>query len=172
VGTVLASGNKYDAEIVLLMSVAAFAEGAITRPDINKAAAALKANLFIFNSPCALKNWALKTKKEMELAQSNSTALKGKQRQATLLKLELYLELFCLPLARVCLAVARIRECEAVIQKQGLTYDRLFGYLNALGEKVCIEISEAKTRKDARLELEMTDLGEAASGIVVTSTCR
>jgi hypothetical protein len=36
-------------------------------------------------------------------------------------------------------------------------YDRLFGYLNALGEKVCIEISEAKTRKDARLELEMTD---------------
>ena len=71
----------------------------------------------------------------MELAQSNSTALKGKQRQATqgkqrqatLLKLELYLELFCLPLARVCLAVARIRECEAVIQKQGLTYDRLFG---------------------------------------------
>jgi hypothetical protein len=108
----------------------------------------------------------------MELAQSNSTALKGKQRQATLLKLELYLELFCLPLARVCLAVARIRECEAVIQKQGLTYDRLFGYLNALGEKVCIEISEAKTRKDARLELEMTDLGEAASGIVVTSTCR
>ena len=39
----------------------------------------------------------------------------------------------------------------------GYTYDRLFGYLNALGEKVCIEISEAKTRKGARLELEMTD---------------
>ena len=39
----------------------------------------------------------------------------------------------------------------------GYTYDRLFGYLNALGEKVCIEISEAKTKKDARLELEMTD---------------
>ena len=39
----------------------------------------------------------------------------------------------------------------------GYTYDRLFGYLNALGEKVCIEISEAKNKKDARLELEMTD---------------
>ena len=39
----------------------------------------------------------------------------------------------------------------------GYTYDRLFGYLNALGEKVCIEISEAKSKKDARLELEMTD---------------
>jgi predicted XRE-type DNA-binding protein len=32
-----------------------------------------------------------------------------------------------------------------------------YGRLNALGEKVCIEISEAKTKKDARLELEMTD---------------
>ena len=39
----------------------------------------------------------------------------------------------------------------------GYSYDRLFGYLNALGEKVCIEISEAKTKKDARLELEMMD---------------
>jgi len=39
----------------------------------------------------------------------------------------------------------------------GYTYDRLFGYLNALGEKICIEISEAKSKKDARLELEMTD---------------
>ena len=39
----------------------------------------------------------------------------------------------------------------------GYTYDRLFGYLNALGEKVCIEISQAKNKKDARLELEMTD---------------
>ena len=39
----------------------------------------------------------------------------------------------------------------------GYTYDRLFGYLNALGEKVCIEISEAKTKKDARLKLEMAD---------------
>jgi predicted XRE-type DNA-binding protein len=42
-------------------------------------------------------------------------------------------------------------------QFAGYTYDRLFGYLNALGEKVHIEISEAKTKKDARLELEMTD---------------
>ena len=39
----------------------------------------------------------------------------------------------------------------------GYTYDRLFGYLNALGEKACIEISEAKSKKDARLDLEMTD---------------
>jgi len=39
----------------------------------------------------------------------------------------------------------------------GYTYDRLFGYLNALGEKVSIEVSEAKTKKEARLELEMTD---------------
>lgn len=39
----------------------------------------------------------------------------------------------------------------------GYTYDRLFGYLNALGEKVCIEISEAKSQEGARLELEMTD---------------
>lgn len=38
----------------------------------------------------------------------------------------------------------------------GYTYDRLFGYLTALGEKVCIEISEAKTKKGARVELEMT----------------
>ena len=39
----------------------------------------------------------------------------------------------------------------------GYTYERLFGYLNALGERVSIEVSEAKTKKDARLELEMTD---------------
>jgi transcriptional regulator with XRE-family HTH domain len=39
----------------------------------------------------------------------------------------------------------------------GYIYERLFGYLNALGERVSIEVSEAKTRKDARLELEMTD---------------
>jgi hypothetical protein len=39
----------------------------------------------------------------------------------------------------------------------GYSYDGLFVYLNALGEKVCIEISEAKAGKDARLELEMTD---------------
>jgi predicted XRE-type DNA-binding protein len=39
----------------------------------------------------------------------------------------------------------------------GYSYERLFGYLIALGEKVRIEISEAKTQKDARLELEMAD---------------
>ena len=39
----------------------------------------------------------------------------------------------------------------------GYTYERLFGYLNALGEKVRIEVSGAKTKKEARLELEMTD---------------
>jgi phage-related protein/predicted XRE-type DNA-binding protein len=39
----------------------------------------------------------------------------------------------------------------------GYAYERLFGYLNALGERVSIEVSQAKTKKDARLELEMTD---------------
>jgi predicted XRE-type DNA-binding protein len=38
----------------------------------------------------------------------------------------------------------------------GYTYDRLFGYLNALGEKVRIEVSAAKTKNEARLELEMS----------------
>jgi len=37
----------------------------------------------------------------------------------------------------------------------GYTYDRLFSYLNALGEKVRIEVSEAKTEKEARLELDL-----------------
>jgi predicted XRE-type DNA-binding protein len=36
----------------------------------------------------------------------------------------------------------------------GYTYDRLFGFLTALGEKVTITVSTAKTAKDARLELE------------------
>lgn len=40
-------------------------------------------------------------------------------------------------------------------QFAGYTYDRLFSYLNALGEKVRIEVSEAKTKKEARLELEL-----------------
>lgn len=40
-------------------------------------------------------------------------------------------------------------------QFSGYTYDRLFSYLNALGEKVRIEVSEAKTKKEARLELEL-----------------
>jgi predicted XRE-type DNA-binding protein len=39
----------------------------------------------------------------------------------------------------------------------GYAYERLFGYLNALGERVSIEVSQAKTKKDARLKLEMTD---------------
>jgi predicted XRE-type DNA-binding protein len=38
----------------------------------------------------------------------------------------------------------------------GYSYERLFGYLMALGGKVRIQVSEAKTKKDARLELEMT----------------
>jgi hypothetical protein len=42
----------------------------------------------------------------------------------------------------------------------GYAYERLFGYLNALGERVSIAVSQAKTKKDARLELEMTDRGE------------
>jgi predicted XRE-type DNA-binding protein len=39
----------------------------------------------------------------------------------------------------------------------GYTYDRLFGDLNALGEKIRIEVSAAKTKEDARLELEMSE---------------
>jgi predicted XRE-type DNA-binding protein len=38
----------------------------------------------------------------------------------------------------------------------GYSYERLFGYLIALDMNVRIEVSEAKTKKDARLELEMT----------------
>jgi len=38
----------------------------------------------------------------------------------------------------------------------GYSYERLFGYLIALGWKVRIEVSEARTKKEARLELEMT----------------
>jgi predicted XRE-type DNA-binding protein len=39
----------------------------------------------------------------------------------------------------------------------GYTYDRLFSYLNALGEKIRIEVSQAKTKEEARLELEMSE---------------
>ena len=35
------------------------------------------------------------------------------------------------------------------------SYDRLFGYLNALGENVWIEVSRSKTKKDSRLELKI-----------------
>jgi len=37
----------------------------------------------------------------------------------------------------------------------GHSFERLFGYLNALGGKVRIEVSEAKTKNEARLELKM-----------------
>jgi predicted XRE-type DNA-binding protein len=36
----------------------------------------------------------------------------------------------------------------------GYTYDRLFGFLTALGEKVTVRVSTAKNAKDARLEFE------------------
>ena len=35
----------------------------------------------------------------------------------------------------------------------GYSYERLFGFLTALGEKVRIEVSGAKTKKEARVEL-------------------
>jgi predicted XRE-type DNA-binding protein len=38
----------------------------------------------------------------------------------------------------------------------GYSYERLFGFLNALGEKVTITISTARTAKDAKLELEFS----------------
>ena len=41
-------------------------------------------------------------------------------------------------------------------QIAGHSYERFFGYLTALGKKVRIEVSEARTKKQARLELEMT----------------
>ena len=39
----------------------------------------------------------------------------------------------------------------------GHSFERLFGYLNVLGEKVRIKVTEAKTKKDARLELELSE---------------
>ena len=38
----------------------------------------------------------------------------------------------------------------------GYTYDRLFGFLTALGEKVTVRVSTAKNANDARLEFEFT----------------
>jgi hypothetical protein len=38
-----------------------------------------------------------------------------------------------------------------MLVKCGYTCERLFGYRNALVERVSIEISKAKTKKDARL---------------------
>lgn len=40
-------------------------------------------------------------------------------------------------------------------QFAGYSYERLFGFLTALGEKVRIEVSGAKTKKEARVELEI-----------------
>ena len=37
----------------------------------------------------------------------------------------------------------------------GYSFERLFGFLNALGENVTIAISPAKSRKQARVELEL-----------------
>ena len=39
----------------------------------------------------------------------------------------------------------------------GHSFERLFGYLNVLGEKVRIKVTEAKTKKEARLELELSE---------------
>ena len=36
----------------------------------------------------------------------------------------------------------------------GFSYERLFGILNALGENVRVVVSEAKSRKEAKLEFE------------------
>jgi hypothetical protein len=51
----------------------------------------------------------------------------------------------------------------------GYTCERLFGYRNALVERVSIEISKAKTKKDARLEQEMTRPVTAAASISLRS---
>ena len=37
----------------------------------------------------------------------------------------------------------------------GFSYERIFGFLTALGENVTIRVREAKTRKHARVELEL-----------------
>jgi predicted XRE-type DNA-binding protein len=37
----------------------------------------------------------------------------------------------------------------------GYSFERLFGFLTALGEKVKIEVSAAKSKKEARVELEL-----------------
>jgi predicted XRE-type DNA-binding protein len=37
---------------------------------------------------------------------------------------------------------------------EGFSYDRLFDFLNALGENVRVVVSDAKSAKDARLEFE------------------
>jgi predicted XRE-type DNA-binding protein len=37
----------------------------------------------------------------------------------------------------------------------GYSFERLFGFLTALGERVKIEVSVAKSKKEARVELEL-----------------
>ena len=37
---------------------------------------------------------------------------------------------------------------------EGFSYDRLFDFLNALGERVHVVVTEAKTKKEAKLEFE------------------
>jgi predicted XRE-type DNA-binding protein len=37
----------------------------------------------------------------------------------------------------------------------GFSYERIFGFLTALGEKVTIEVGEARTKKQARVELTL-----------------
>jgi predicted XRE-type DNA-binding protein len=38
----------------------------------------------------------------------------------------------------------------------GFSYERIFGFLTALGENVTIRVREAKTKKQARVQLELT----------------
>ncbi len=38
----------------------------------------------------------------------------------------------------------------------GFSYERIFGFLTALGENVTIRVRPAKTKKQARVELELT----------------
>jgi len=38
----------------------------------------------------------------------------------------------------------------------GYSFERLFGFMTALGDNVKIAVSPAKSKKDARLELELT----------------
>src|SRR5882757_2318333 len=37
---------------------------------------------------------------------------------------------------------------------EGFSYDRLFDFLNALGERVHVVVTEAKSKKEAKLEFE------------------
>jgi len=61
------------------------------------------------------------------------------------------------------------RNATVMLVMCGYTCERLFGYRNALVERVSIEISKAKTKKDARLELEMTRPVTAAASTSLRS---